>query len=396
MTDSSPRISRLFDEYRANGAKAVDEFWREVTASGTPLIEAPDEDSALVTFVWRGSAESTKVYWGVDLSLERFAETDLWYGSVRLPLDLRSIYFIGHDGTDDVPKEDTGSGAAHVDALNPEIVYFPGDPRDKTDYDAWASLLELPGAPDDAWSVRTNAPHGSVTDELLPSTALDATRGVSVYLPPGVPTDGLPLLVVFDGYLGKTLLRIPETLDNLIAAGRIPPLVALLVGGQSDQRTDELTPTQPILDFVTGELVPWARRRWRVSEDPAQCVISGCSLGGLTAAFIGLRAPEIFGAVIAQSGSFWWPAPEKGEPQLLIRQYAAEPVKPLRFYLDIGDRETLPGPGDGPSQLEVNRKMRDTLLDRGYDVTYAEYRGGHDYVNWRRTFADGLIAVLGR
>jgi enterochelin esterase-like enzyme len=35
------------------------------------------------------------------------------------------------------------------------------------------------------------------------------------------------------------------------------------------------------------------------------------------------------------------------------------------------------------------------LLERGYQVTYAEYSGAHDYINWRRTFADGLLAVLG-
>ena len=42
---------------------------------------------------------------------------------------------------------------------------------------------------------------------------------------------------------------------------------------------------------------------------------------------------------------------------------------------------------------EVLRGMRDALKGHGYDVTYAEFVGGHDYVNWRRTFADGLIAV---
>jgi enterochelin esterase-like enzyme len=39
--------------------------------------------------------------------------------------------------------------------------------------------------------------------------------------------------------------------------------------------------------------------------------------------------------------------------------------------------------------------MRDALTSRGYEVTYAEYSGAHDYVNWRRTFADGLLALLG-
>jgi enterochelin esterase family protein len=45
--------------------------------------------------------------------------------------------------------------------------------------------------------------------------------------------------------------------------------------------------------------------------------------------------------------------------------------------------------------VEANRQMREVLLAHGHPVTYAEYAGGHDYVNWRRTFADALVAVLG-
>jgi enterochelin esterase family protein len=109
---------------------------------------------------------------------------------------------------------------------------------------------------------------------------------------------------------------------------------------------------------------------------------------------VALRRPDLFGAVVSQSGSYWWPRLADGEPEWLTRRYAEEPLHPLRFYLDVGSWEDGPGMDGGPSQVEVNRRFRDTLRQRGYPVAYHEYTGGHDYVNWRRTFADGLLAVL--
>lgn len=73
----SPRINRLYDDFRATGPAAVEAFWNDVTASGTPIVEPLDEDRVLVTFVWRGDAESTTIGWELNLPLERFEQTDL-------------------------------------------------------------------------------------------------------------------------------------------------------------------------------------------------------------------------------------------------------------------------------------------------------------------------------
>ncbi|MEJ7733241.1 MAG: alpha/beta hydrolase-fold protein [Polyangiaceae bacterium] len=67
------------------------------------------------------------------------------------------------------------------------------------------------------------------------------------------------------------------------------------------------------------------------------------------------------------------------------------PKKPIRIYLDAGRFET----DSSRDLLGSNRHMRDVLRAKGYTVTYAEYNGGHDYLSWRRTLADGLIALLG-
>ncbi len=51
--------------------------------------------------------------------------------------------------------------------------------------------------------------------------------------------------------------------------------------------------------------------------------------------------------------------------------------------------------GYGRSILVTNRHLRDVLLAKGYEVHYQEFAGGHDYLSWRGTLADGLILLIG-
>jgi len=39
--------------------------------------------------------------------------------------------------------------------------------------------------------------------------------------------------------------------------------------------------------------------------------------------------------------------------------------------------------------------LRDVLLAKGYEVHYDEFYGGHDFLSWRGSLADGLIALMG-
>ncbi|WP_236029852.1 alpha/beta hydrolase-fold protein [Paractinoplanes lichenicola] len=365
---------------------SLHEWWQRVTANGTPLVEPWRDGSQLVTFLWRGSAQSTRVWWGLDVPLERMRGNDLWYATRVLPSDLSTVYCLVHDGVEELPRDASGRGKTHIDGHNPARYLFPPDPADPGDHDNWVSMLSLPDAPPEPWL----APRPGVTPGVLTEAPFD--RQVIVYHPAGTATAGLPVLVVFDGWIAREVQRIPTVLDNLIAAGEIPPLVALFVTSHAAGRDDDLSPDGAMRDFVTRELLPWARTTLGAGLDPRANMIAGASRGGLLAAHIGLTAPGSFGAVISQSGSFWWPSDAPGR---LIREVAQRPVADVRFYLDVGIFETFPAPGGVPSQIDMNRAMRDALRKQGYSVAYAEYSGGHDYVNWRRTFADGLIAVAG-
>jgi enterochelin esterase-like enzyme len=365
--------------------------WKEITAPGTPLVEPLSDDECLVTFLWRGEAARTRVCWGVWDELTRLPGTDIWYLCRVMPAVTRTVYYLAHDDEASMPRDRSGSGAGHVDAGNPLHVCFPADPVDPSDHEVWASLLALPRAPAEPWlGSRPGVTPGTREAVTLDSAVFGGERQIVLHRPAGVPASGLPTLVVFDGYNAREVLRIPETLDNLVAAGRIPPLTAIFVHLPEATRDDELGVVPRLRDFIAGEVMPFARTRWGTPSTGGPNIVAGVSRGGLAAAYLALELPELFGAAICHSGSFWW-GPD-GEPEWLTGQVAARPRAGVRFYLDVGLDETMPGP-NGLPQLDVNRRMRDALRDRGYEVHYAEYAGGHDYVNWRRTFADGLQAV---
>jgi enterochelin esterase family protein len=373
----------------------VDQFWAEVTRAGTPLIEPVDDTSVLVTFLWRGDARSTRAWWNFDVPLSRLPGTDLWHGSAVCPTDLHTVYCLTHDDADGLPADPTGIGPAHIDAGNPNRLHFPADPQDPSDRDTWASVLTLPNAPAEPWTAaRPEVTPGTLTTASITSAALGCTNPVTVYQPAGVPTHRAPVLVVFDGYLAQKVLRIPTVLDNLIHAGKIPPTAALFIHTPDDRRNRDLTPAPALADFVTEELLPWARSGWRIGSPDGANLITGVSRGGLAAAYVGLARPASFAGVIAQSGSFWWPPPTEGQPCWLVDHIDQFPPSGVKFYLDVGTRETFPGPDGAPSQIVACRAMRDALRHHGHHVSYAEYAGGHDYVNWRRTIADGLLAAV--
>jgi enterochelin esterase-like enzyme len=224
------------------------------------------------------------------------------------------------------------------------------------------SGIEIPSATDSFYDAR-NVPHGEVRALWYHSKLTGKPRRAFVYTPPGYdssPTQRYPVLYLQHG-AGEDERgwsnqgRANFILDNLLAAGKIPPLVAIFVANPSaEARVQEMTCHPLFADFLALDLIPWVRRGYRVTGDPARTAIVGSSLGGLAAAFTALKHPEVFGNVLSLSGSFYWTPRDDAEPEWLARQLAAGPRLPLRFYLEAGLQEDRPRP-EGASLLGSNR-----------------------------------------
>ncbi len=406
----SPQIAALQKELATGNRAALEQFWQAVTKQTAPLIEpfAEDDKFSLVTFVYRGKEDVKNVLVfggiaGIDVTkcqMAHLQDTDLWYKTYRVRKDARFTYaFSVNDSM--VPLDELKPG--DMKALMQRISTFKFDPLNPKKFPGYTpSLLEMPNAtPQPYITEQTNTAKGLVEKQRFKSTILNNERNIWVYTPPNYQATTKPygLLVVFDGFTYLSQVPTQTILDNLIAKNLIPPLVAVTVDNVSQvSRGVELPCNPAFADFLAKELVPMLREKYNLSKDAAQTLVAGSSYGGLASTYAAFRHPEVFGNVLSQSGSYWW-RPEGNadeEHEWLTKQFAASPKLPVRFYMDVGLMESDPTPGKGPSMVVANRHLREVLRAKGYSVHYAEFNGGHEYINWRGTLAEGLLTLVGK
>jgi enterochelin esterase family protein len=391
-----------------------------------------DDRNVLVTFVWIGSdlpvTLRSQLFAGrVSRKLTRVEGTDVWYTSGVIRSDMSTIYqYVVDDPLEGFDfsraREDyeksmrlfaEAARRSFADPFNPDRQFptaalFGGEgqapPREQ-----WMSVLTLPGAEPVSWWVRSSAPRGTVESHTFRSTALDNERTVSAYTPPAYShgTTSLPVLVLLDGVAWLEVESVPAMLDNLIAAGAIPPVVAAFVHNPGTfSRMVEMACHSPMTVMLAEELLPWLAERYRIRRDASGTILGGASYGGLASCFAAFERPDVFGNVLSLSGSHWWGKAmvdangyrfgRDDESAWLTRQFAAAERKPIRFWVDVGVLEDKPAGADGEiSQIQANRFFRTVLLAKGYDVAYLEAPGGHDPANWRRTLPKGLVYLLG-
>ncbi|MSV29763.1 MAG: hypothetical protein EXQ52_13605 [Bryobacterales bacterium] len=385
----SPRLTALAAELVGGSNQALDNFWRDL-AGRSPLIETieGEPDHHWITFAWRGSSTTRTVDLLGDIptsnqakwAFRRLGETDLWFKTERIPKDARFGYLI---------RENTGP--FRLDPLNTKA--FGG-----------RSVVELPGAPEQRWiRAYDGGPKGRLIPESFRSRLLNEERALGVYLPPGYRQGELryPLILAFDGEAygnrSDSQIPLPTVLDNLIGEKRIPAAVAILINSQSTRDRDLLC-SENFARFVALELIPWARQRYSATDNPRQTVVVGASYGGLGAAFVAFQFPNVVGNVLSQSGTFTYfpnwtsnPTDYAIETGWLTRRFATSPSAGTRFYLEVGRFE------GGPifNLVRETRHFYDVLQAKGYPVTYSEFSGGHDYLTWRNSVGDGLVALLG-
>ena len=211
--------------------------------------------------------------------------------------------------------------------------------------------------------------------ELITETfGYDGGRQVTAYLPPDPPQ---AVIFAGDGQL------IAQWGEFVTAAGG-PSTMIVGVHRLADE-TLRLHEYSPGFDpqrfaahetFFVEDVREWAQARFGVELRKERTAVFGVSAGGELALAIGLRHPEIYGAIFCAS------------PGAGYRPPSMMPSSLPRAYLVAGTQE--------PFFLENATRWAEALREAGADVVMTERDGSHGGAFWRAELPLMVAWAFGR
>ena len=249
-----------------------------------------------------------------------------------------------------------------------------------------------PGIARDPGPLGTPDPNAPAKLVVTTSHPAPYTRRVTVYVPNQyVAGTAAPFIVGADG--PDPLLF--ATLDNLIAQHRVPAMIAISIsngGGDaqgSERGLEYDTMSGHYAEFVEAEVLPQVEARYHVklTRNPDGRATMGGSSGGSCALIMAWYHPELYHRVLTYSGTYvnqQWPPDAKtphGAWEFHEHLIPNSPKKPLRLWLEVGDRDLL-NPNimrdDMHDWVVANERMAKVLADKGYHYQFLFVRNaGH-------------------
>jgi enterochelin esterase family protein len=241
------------------------------------------------------------------------------------------------------------------------------------------------------------------------SHAAPYTRKIAVYVPKQyVPGTVAPFIVGADGP-DKALFT---ALDNLIAARKVPVMIAISIGNgsgdaQGSQRGLEYdTMSGLYAEFVEKEVLPLVEKQCNVklTKDPEGRVTMGGSSGGSAALIMAWYHPELYHRVLTYSGTYvnqqwpWSAEHPHGAWEFHESLIPNSPVKPIRLWMEVGDRDNY-NPNIMRDNMHdwvlANENMAKVLAAKGYhyQFVFARNAGHTDRAVKQQTLPEALEYV---
>ena len=260
--------------------------------------------------------------------------------------------------------------------------------------------------------------------EHAPSTALGGDLLYSLYLPPGYGTDErrYPTLYLLHGKDGNHLEWLHDghlraTLDAMIAAGRIGPMIVVMPDGGGNSWYVDSRALGGDGDYATAiavDLVAAIDGRLMTRAEPRFRAIGGVSMGGYGALHLAFAAPFRYVAAASFAGAFWAGLRPDAAPAAPVERIFngafGRPFDPRRFnalsplaqietvaaapdppaiFLGVGDRDDFKLYHDSFIAFERMRAA-------GLDVAMRMTGGGHNWTTWGAELPDALTFIDAR
>ena len=275
-------------------------------------------------------------------------------------------------------------GPTHTPAF--EMVVHEGVPRGTVHTFTMRSADSkfFPGIARDSGTFGTVRPTDPATLVVTTSHPAPYTRTVAVYVPAQyIPGTIAPFIVGADGP-DQSLFT---ALDNLIAEKRVPLMIAISIGNgggdaQGSERSLEYdTMSGRYAEFIETEVLPLVERQYNVklTKDPEGRATMGGSSGGVAAFIMAWYHPDLYHRVLAYSITAinqQWPHSAEtphGAWEFHERIIPNSPVKPIRVWMEVGDRDFL-NPNvmrDGMHDWVVaSENMARVLAAKGYHYQF--------------------------
>lgn len=234
-----------------------------------------------------------------------------------------------------------------------------------------------------AFFAMRRVPHGAVSQRYYYSETLGQMRRMHVWTPAGYErsADKLPVLyLVYGG--GDTDNAWPGVgcagliLDNLMAEGKIKPMVVVMPNGSI--KTSTLEGEVPLFtDDMIRSIIPFVEANYRVLTDKDHRAMAGLSMGGMETLDMMLRHYDRFGYFwVLSSGWF------ETDKQAYISNGTRLKEIGADFNRSVRHLQFTQG---GPEDIAYkNGKAMLRLFDEaGIRYGYSESPGGHTWHTWR-------------
>jgi len=252
--------------------------------------------------------------------------------------------------------------------------------------------LDVPGASPRFFDLRPVA-HGAVEQRLYDSKTVHGVRRVFIYTPPNYArsSERYPVLYLFHGAGGDESGwtengRANLILDNLIADGKLKPLVIVMPYGYAYPPTSPLAEGPDAMkrqrdDFsrdLIEDLIRFVQANYRVHADRDHRAIAGLSLGGGQALGIGLSHTDVFSRVAGFSAALGAvTSPQAGglDFKSLVADANKMNERLKLLWVGCGTDDTL---------FNSNKEFAHLLESSGVKHTFRVSDGAHTWQVWRR------------